>query len=69
MPALGKQRQINLCEFKASLVYRVNSKTAKATQRNSVSKNKTKQNKTKPKTTSPPKEKNLLLYKSSYLGG
>jgi hypothetical protein len=35
-------------EFEASLVYRVSSRTARATQRNSVSKqNKTKQNKTK----------------------
>jgi hypothetical protein len=32
---------------KARLVYRVSSRTARATQRNSVSKNKTKQNKTK----------------------
>jgi hypothetical protein len=33
--------------FEASLVYRVSSRTARATQRNSFSKNKTKQNKTK----------------------
>jgi hypothetical protein len=40
----GRGRQIS--EFKASLVYRVSSRTARATQRNSVSKNeKTKQNK------------------------
>jgi hypothetical protein len=25
IPALGRQRQVELCEFKASLVYRVNS--------------------------------------------
>jgi hypothetical protein len=38
-------------EFKASLVYRVSSRTARATQRNPVSKNKTKQtNKQKQKT-------------------
>jgi hypothetical protein len=37
-------RQIS--KFKASLVYRVSSRTARATQRNSIS-NKTKQNKTK----------------------
>ena len=36
---------MSFCEFKASLVYRVTSRTARATQRNSVSK--TKQNKTK----------------------
>jgi hypothetical protein len=33
----GRGRQIS--EFEASLVYRVNSKTARATQRNPVSKN------------------------------
>jgi hypothetical protein len=36
-------RQIS--EFKASLVYRMSSRTARAVQRNPVSKNKTKQNK------------------------
>jgi hypothetical protein len=40
----GRGGQIS--EFKASLVYRVSSRTARATQRNPVSKNK-KQNKTK----------------------
>jgi flagellar basal body P-ring protein FlgI len=43
----GRGRQIS--EFKASLVYRVSSRTARAIQRNHVSKtkqNKTKQNKT-----------------------
>jgi hypothetical protein len=47
IPALRRQMQADLCEFKASLVYRVNSRTARATQRNLVSKkqNKTKQNK------------------------
>jgi hypothetical protein len=34
-----------ISEFKASLVYRVSSRTARATQRNPVSKNKTKQKK------------------------
>jgi hypothetical protein len=41
----GRGRWIS--EFQASLVYRVSSRTARATQRNPVSKNKTKQNKTK----------------------
>jgi hypothetical protein len=41
----GKGRWIS--EFEASLVYKVSSRTARATQRNPVSKNKTKQNKTK----------------------
>jgi hypothetical protein len=34
IPALGRQRQADLCEFEASLIYRVSSWTAKATQRN-----------------------------------
>ena len=37
-PGLRRQKQIEFCEFKASLVYRMSSKTGKATQRNSVSK-------------------------------
>ena len=36
IPALGRQRQVDL-EFKASLVYRMSSGTAKATERNPVS--------------------------------
>jgi hypothetical protein len=40
--ALGKQRQEGLCEFKASLVYRVSSRSARTvTGRNPVSKRKT----------------------------
>jgi hypothetical protein len=45
IPALGRQRQW-ISEFEASLVYRVSSRTARATQSNPVSKNK---NKTKQK--------------------
>ena len=30
IPALRRQRQVNLCEFEVSLVYRVSSRTAKA---------------------------------------
>jgi hypothetical protein len=48
----GRGRQIS--EFEASLVYKVSSRTARAIQRNPVSKtkqNKTKQNKTKQKDT------------------
>jgi hypothetical protein len=41
----GRGRQIS--EFKANLVYRVSSRTARAIQRNPVSKNKTKKTKTK----------------------
>ena len=39
IPALGRQRQVDLCEFKISLVYRVSSRTVRTvTQRNPVSK-------------------------------
>ena len=34
---------MDLCEFKASLVYRASSRTARATQKNPVSKNQTNQ--------------------------
>jgi hypothetical protein len=40
---LGWQRQVDLCEFEASLIYRVSSRAAKASQRNLVLKNKAKQ--------------------------
>jgi hypothetical protein len=43
---LRKQRQVDFCEFEANLVYRASSRTAKATERNHVSK---KQNKMKQK--------------------
>ena len=39
IPALRKQRQADLCEFRACLVYRVSSRTASATQRNPVLEN------------------------------
>jgi hypothetical protein len=38
-PELGKQRQEDLCEFEASLIYTVNPRTARTTQRNPVSNN------------------------------
>jgi hypothetical protein len=38
-PALGRQRQMDLLEFEASLAYKASSRTARATQRNPVSKN------------------------------
>ena len=42
IPALGRQRQADLSDFQASLVYKVSSKTARTvTQRNPVSRNKT----------------------------
>jgi hypothetical protein len=39
IPALRRQRQGHLCDFKTNLVYRASSQTARATQRNPVSKN------------------------------
>jgi hypothetical protein len=53
----GRDRQIS--EFEASLVYKVSSRTARAIQRNPVSKkqNKTKQNKTKQNKTKQSKAK------------
>ena len=39
---LRKQKQVDLCEFKASLVYRVSSRTARPTERNPVLGRKTK---------------------------
>ena len=33
IPILGRQKQADLCEFKVSLVYRVSSRTARATQK------------------------------------
>ena len=48
IPALGRQRQMDLCEFKASLVYKVSSKTARTvSQRNPVSKNNSNNNNNK----------------------
>jgi hypothetical protein len=44
IPALGRQRQ-GISEFEASLVYKVSSRTARATQRNPLSKNQNKQTK------------------------
>ena len=40
IPAPRRQRQADFYDFKASLVYRVSSKTARATQRNPVLKRK-----------------------------
>jgi hypothetical protein len=39
IPARRRQRQADLCKFKAMLVYRVSSRTARDTQRNPVWKN------------------------------
>ena len=52
--ALRRQRQVDLYEFKTSLVYRASSKTAMAAQRNPVLKTKTNQTKQKQKLKSQP---------------
>jgi hypothetical protein len=57
----GRDRQIS--EFEASLVYKVSSRTARATQRNPVSKNKQTKKQTKTKT----KRKEKMIVKCSAL--
>jgi hypothetical protein len=47
IPAL--RRLANLCEFEASLIYRVSSRTTRATQRNPVQKTERKKEKKKKK--------------------
>ena len=37
VPVFGRQRQADLCEFEASLAYRVSSRTMRSTQRNPAS--------------------------------
>lgn len=44
IPRLKRQRQVNLCEFKASMLYRASSRIAGATQRNHISKKKMNKN-------------------------
>jgi hypothetical protein len=39
IPACGRKRQIDLCEFKAHLVYKVSFRTPRVTQRNLILKN------------------------------
>jgi hypothetical protein len=58
--AFRRQRQMDFCEFKSNLIYIVNSRTARTTQKNPVSKNQkpkqsnqTKPNQTKPNQTKP----------------
>jgi hypothetical protein len=45
--ALGRQKQTDLHEFKVSLIYKVSSRTDRATQGNAISKNKTNKQQTK----------------------
>ena len=47
IPAFGKQKQEDLCEFKASFVYKASSRTTRDAQRNPVSKKKKKRKKRK----------------------
>jgi hypothetical protein len=43
IPALRRQKQVDLCEFKVNLVYRAISRIARTTQRNLISKQTNKQ--------------------------
>jgi hypothetical protein len=43
IPEFRRQRQVDLCEFKAGLVYRISSRTARDTQKDPVSKKKKKE--------------------------
>ena len=55
IPALGRQRQADLCEFKASIVYKVSSRTARATHRETLSQKQAEQAKeSKPISSTPP---------------
>ena len=56
VPALWRQSQVDFYEFEVSLIYRANSRIAKATHRNVVSKNQ-EQNKTKQKKQKQTKER------------
>jgi hypothetical protein len=51
IPTLQRERQVDLCELEASLVYRVSSRTARAIERNLVSKQTNKQTNKTPTTT------------------
>jgi hypothetical protein len=50
IPALRRQKQADLCKFETSLIYKESSRTARATQRNPVSKQNKNKNKNKQKT-------------------
>lgn len=68
--ALGRQRQVDLCEFEDSLVYRTSSRIVKAIQRNPVAENQTKPNKkaqTKSKETNNQKTKITLFFLKSLM--
>jgi hypothetical protein len=60
----GRARWIS--EFEASLVYRVSSRTAKATQRNPVSKNKTNKQKKKQKTKNNNKKEQNVTFSDNF---
>lgn len=61
VPALGRQRLVDLCEFEASLVNRASSRIARAMQRNPVSKNQKKKKKKK-NHTQPPKQQKIAKH-------
>ena len=63
--ALGRQKQVDLCEFKASLVYIVSSRTAGATGRPCLKKTKNKQ--TNKQKTQPPSKPHKYIYAYIYI--
>jgi hypothetical protein len=66
IPVLRRKRQVDLCGFKASLVYKVSPRQpGLVTLRSSVSKNKTKQNKTKQNKTKQNKTRKKITLNSS----
>jgi hypothetical protein len=54
-PARGRHRQVNVCEFKAKLVYRVSSRIARVAQRDPVLKSQAKENTLKKSVTITPR--------------
>jgi hypothetical protein len=64
IPEFEKQGQADLCEFEASLVYRINSRKARATQKPCLKQNKTKQNKQNKPTRQTNKQTNRKYFSS-----
>ena len=65
IPALGRQRQVNLCGFEASLVYRMISRTGRTvTRKNPLSKTKQTEKDTNTIERRELRDLRLLLYES-----
>ena len=68
IPALGRQKLADLCEFEASLVYRSSSRTARATLRNLILKRKKKEQNKKQKKKEERKKEKLKIKVVAILG-